>query len=257
MNRSQFSGRSFLSYRNRPGFGDQFIAAMTNAMSRAFHTNSSGTIIVGVNPITRLLASELQAIGKPVSLVDLRGQPFSEDESRSSVHIVHPATSNEVVLSRAGVQNARCLVAALADEDRNLRLCHAAIDKFGIPVAIARLHLMSGVTTWARVGVAGISRVSWNGLIGALLPDVVLTQALSRVATADDREQICEIEISLPVFVGLTSDDLPLNDCEVVAITRNGKALLVHEARLEMGDVLTLIGMKAALEGVRETFASL
>jgi Trk K+ transport system NAD-binding subunit len=260
MNRAQLSQRrsSHFSFRKRQNLGDQVIAAMSGALSRVFHTDRTRTIIVGVNPTTRLLANELQAIGNRVSVVSLKSEAGPDHETMPFVKTVHPVTADEIVLTRAGAQSARGLLAASADDDSNFRLCRTAIDKFRVPVVIARLRLMDCVTTWARVNDTGMSRMSWNDLIQALVPDMSLSPVLSRVARADDREQISEIEVRLPIFVGRTIDDLPLKDCEVVALTRKGVPISTyHDTALEMGDVLTLIGMKATVDKVRESFASL
>jgi Trk K+ transport system NAD-binding subunit len=260
MNRAQLRQRSssHISFHRKPNLGDQVIAAMSGAMSRVFHTNRTRTIIVGVNPTTRLLANELHTIRKAVSVINLKSEALPANETRPFVSTVHSATADETVLTRAGAQSAKCLLAALADDDRNLRLCRIAIDKFGVPVVIARLRLMDGVTSWARVNDAGMSRMSWNDLIQALVPDVSLSPALSRLARADDHEQISEIEVRLPIFAGRAIDDLPLGDCEAMAVTRKGAPISTYrDTALEMGDVLTLIGMKAAVDKVRESFASL
>ena len=260
MNRAQLqqTRASHYSAQKRQHLGDQVIAAMTSAMNRVFHTARASTIIVGVNPVTRLLANELHAVGNPVSVVSLKSEGGPDHETMPLANMVDPATADDVVLTRTGAQSARCLLAALADDDRNLRLCRAAIDEFRVPVVIARLRLMDGVTSWARVNDAGMSRMSWNDLIQALVPDMVLSPALSRVARADDREQLAEIEVRLPIFDGRTISDLPLGDCEAVALTRKGAPISTYDdMALKLGDVLTLIGMKAAVDKVRESFASL
>ena len=260
MNRAQLRQRrpSHFSSRKKHNLGNQVIAAMGGAMSRIFHTIRMSTIIVGVNPTSRLLANELQAVGNRVSVVSLENEAGTDHEGMTLVNTVHLATADEAVLTRAGAESARCLLAALADDDRNLRLCRVAIEKFRVPVAIARLRLMDGVTTWVRVNDGGMSRMSWNDLVRALVPDIPLSPLLSRLATTGDRERITEIEVRLPIFVGRAIDDLPLEHCEVVALTRKGLPISTyHDTALEMGDVLTLIGTQADANKVRESFASL
>src|SRR6185295_18413083 len=111
-----------------------------------------------------------------------------------------------------------------------------------LPLAIARLRLLDGITTWARITNSGMSRLSWTSLIKALAADVVLSTALSRVASADDREQIADLEVSLPVFVGLVVGELSLEGCDVVALIRNSSPVSTfHDTALEKGDVLILI----------------
>jgi Trk K+ transport system NAD-binding subunit len=243
----QTNAGSLPSSGTRSGVG-QVIAAVSGAMSRVFHTNRLRTVIVGVNACTRLLASELQSMGKPVSLVGSEG----EQESGLFVSEMNLTTSDDLLLGRAGAETARCMVAALPDEGRNLSLCHTAQDKFRVPVVLVRLRVLAGVTSWATVSDLGMSRLSWEDLIHALFPDVVLTPALSRLAKANDREQITELEIQSPVFIGRTIKDLSSGDCAAVAIRRNGVQVPSYEtASLELGDVLTVIGDKAAIDRLR------
>lgn len=251
MNHAQLRQRSSFDYSlPRRSFGNQVIGAISDALSRSFRGERTRTIIVGVNPTTRLLASELQDLGYRVSLVSLESESESEHDT---------AGEAELVLMRAGAQSARCLLAASADDHLNLRLCRIASERFGAPLVIGRLRMLDGITSWKRVDDAGMSRMSWNGLIQALVYNVVLSPALSRLARADDREEITEIEIRLPTFAGRAVGELPLEDCEVLAFNRDGSPISTYDdtVTVEMGDVLTLIGTKAVLHKVQASFASL
>jgi Trk K+ transport system NAD-binding subunit len=247
-----------LAFRKRQNLGDQVIAAVVGAARRVFHTTRLRTIIVGVSLPTQVVATELYGEGKPVSLIDLRREPKSEIEAAPFVMVVHQATCDEDVLTRAGAQTARCVVAATTEDDRNLSLCRTALERFRVPVVIARLRLMDGITSWARVNDAGMARLSWRDLIQALVPDQVLSPVLSRLASTDDREQIAEIEVRTPLHVGRKIADLPFDDCEVLGLARNGNSVAdLGSIDLRMNDVLTLVGTRAALARVRESMASL
>jgi Trk K+ transport system NAD-binding subunit len=251
MNHAQLRQRSSFDYSfPKRSFGNQVIGAISDALSRSFRGERTRTIIVGVNPTTHLLANELQNLGYRVSLVSLESESESEHET--------PA-EGELVLMRAGAQSARCLLAASVDDHLNLRLCRIASEKFGVPFVISRLQMLDGITSWTRVNDAGMSRMSWNGLIQALVPDMLLSPALSRLARSDDGEEITEIEIRLPTFAGRAVEELPLEDCEVLAFNRDGAPISTYDGTVavELGDVLTLIGTKAVLRKVQASFASL
>jgi Trk K+ transport system NAD-binding subunit len=243
-----------LSTRTNAGIGHQVIAAVSGAMSRVFHTTRLRTVIVGVNPGTRLLTSELQSAGKPVSLIG------SEAEQKSNLFVsaMNLTTSDELLLGRAGAESARCLVAALPDDGRNLSICHTALEKFRVPVIVARLRLLEGVMSWAKVGDSGMARLSWKDLIHAIIPDELLTPALSRLAAADDRDRITDLEVRSPIFIGRTIGDLSSGDCDVVALRRKNNQIAAYETtNLELGDVLTVIGEKPAIGRLRESLTSL
>jgi len=219
---------------------DRLIATVTGAISRVFHTTRLRTIIMGVNPCTRLLAYELQVAGRAVSLIEL-----SE-------------VADLDLLEDCGAGNARCLVAASTEDTRNLNLCRIARDRFGVRVTVARLRLLEGITSWARVDDTGMSRSSWRDLIQAIFPDALTTPALSRLARADDHEQIAEIDLCSPVFIGRTIEGLPGGHFDVVALTRQNIQITAYEtSNLELGDMITVIGEKTAIGRLRESLASL
>ncbi len=238
--RSQVLAGASSSLRREQGMRGQIIAAVTGALSRAFRTSRLRTIIVGVNPCTRLLAYELRVARRAVSLIEL-----------SEVEDVD-------LLDHSGAQNARCLVAASTEDSRNLSLCRTALGRFGVPVTVARLRLLEGVTSWARVDGSGMARSSWKDLIQAIIPDVAPTSALSRLARTDEHEQIAEIDLRSPQFIGRTIEDLPGGRFDVVALTRESVQIAGYEtSNLELGDVITVIGEKTAIGRLRESLASL
>ncbi|HXM34802.1 MAG TPA: hypothetical protein VN920_06425 [Pyrinomonadaceae bacterium] len=238
--RSQVLAGTSSSLRKEQGLKEQIIAGVTGALGRVFRTSRLRTIIVGVNPCARLLAYELRVARRAVSLIEL-----SEVEDLD-------------LLDHSGAQNARCLVAATTDDSRNLSLCRTALGRFGVPVTVARLRLLEGVTSWARVDGSGMSRSSWKALIQAIIPDAAPTSALSRLAITDEHEQIAEIALCSPVFIGRTIEDLPSGHFEVVALTRESAQIAAYKtSNLELGDVITVIGKETAIGRLRESLASL
>lgn len=243
-----------LSARTKPNVGQQVVAAVSGAMSRVFHTTRVRTMIIGVNPCTRLLATELAAAERPVSLIGSE----AEQQSNLFVSVINLNTSDELLLGRGGAETARCLVAATPDDGRNLSLCRTALETFRVPVIISRLRVLEGVTSWARMSESGMTRFSWENLIRAIAPDLVLTPALSRLAGADAREQVADLRVQSPAFLSRTIDQMPLGDCDVVMLTRKGEPVVSsHTSSLELGDVLTVIGEPEAVCRLRKLLASL
>ena len=242
-------------FRARQSFGHQVLAVVSGAMGRVFHTDKVRTLIVGVDPCTRLLASELQGARMPVSLMDL-----SEAERASSLFesVMNLTSADELLLRRAGAEGARCLVAASANDCRNLTFCRTALQRFRVPVTVARLRLLGGVSSWLKISDPGMTRLSWKDLIQAISPEVVFTPALSRLARADEFDQIRDIELRSPVFIGRRIDELPFPGCDVVAVTRNAIPIAAdHATTLELDDVLTVIGTKTAVNQLGQALASL
>jgi hypothetical protein len=104
----------------------------------------------------------------------------------------------------------------------------------------------------------GTVRITWADTVRAVLGETSPNANLSHLASISDQEQIVDLEIESPVFVGRKVTDLPLNDCEVLALTRRGNSVFDFvSVELRMNDVVTLVGPRTALGIIRESFASL
>jgi Trk K+ transport system NAD-binding subunit len=237
---------------------NHFLTRLGQTMSRLFRQPRQCVIVVGCDARVKLLATGLAAVGKEVSLIKPATNASTQTKAPHGVSVVHSSRLGVVALERAGANAAICLVAATADDEVNLRLCREARDRFGVPLAIARLKLVEGVTNWARVNGGGMARMTWGETVRAIVGRTALSQSLSNLASVSDDEQIVDFEMRSPVFLGLKTADLPLGDCEVLAITRNGVPLTdVGAIELRINDVLTLTGTKTALKEVQTAVSTL
>jgi Trk K+ transport system NAD-binding subunit len=237
---------------------NQFMNRLGQAFARLFHQPRSYIVVVGCDARVKLLVTGLAAAGKDVSLIKQAAGTTDVVKHPPGVSVIHSDMLGAIALERAGAKAALCLVAATPDSDMNISICHEARDRFGVPLAIARLKLVEGVTNWARLTEAGMARMTWSETVHAALGETEPSASLMRLASASDREQIVDFEMLSPVFIGRKIADLPLEGCEVAALTRNDVPLPAFDsAELSIGDVLTLIGERNALTRVRETLATL
>jgi Trk K+ transport system NAD-binding subunit len=237
---------------------NQFLGKLGHVLSRLFSSSRSRVIVVGPDARGRLLATELGAVGKEVSLIKTETGATAQTKAPPGVSVLYAAQPDGVALERAGAKDARCLVAATADDALNSRLCRDARDRFGVPVVITRLKLTEGVTSWARLNEAGMVRITWADTVRAALGETAPSASLTHLASVSDLEQVVDLEMLSPAFIGRKIADLPLNDCEVLALTRNGNSAGdFGSIELCMNDVVTLAGTRAALKSIRESLASL
>jgi Trk K+ transport system NAD-binding subunit len=210
-------------------------------------TTRSTTIIVGLNGLTRLFVTDLEAAGHAVSVVEIENVPPEDSKA-----------ADEVFLADAGIKGARCVLAVTPNDERNLNFCRLAHRKFAVPMVIARLGLLGGVTSWARFNDSGMTKMRWSEMVPAILGDATPGTALARVTKATDREQIAEVELLTPLLLGLTIRQLKLDGCEVLAIRRNSTLFDDTDGtELYRGDVLTLVGNREAINKVRQSFTTL
>jgi Trk K+ transport system NAD-binding subunit len=213
-------------------------------------------LFVGNDPRLRLLAAELGAANKPVSWVKLNSD--GSDAVSPGVNLVHGTEPWEETLLRAGAQESTCLIASSTDTDLNQKLCQLARHKFGVPNAIMRLCLVSGVTSWARLTDLGMSRTEWRDVLRTACADGSPSRLIQQLSKLSDRDRIVDLELRSPVFVGRTINELQLEGCEVLGVTRKGVLLPAFDlTHVELNDVVTVVGPTEIVNKIRESFTSL
>jgi Trk K+ transport system NAD-binding subunit len=237
---------------------NQFLSRLGQTVSRLFRHARPYVIVVGCDVRLKLLVTGLAAVGKEVSLIKPATSARAQVKALPGVSVIHSSILGAVALERAGAKAAHCLVAATPDGDQNVTLCREARERFGVPMVIAQLKLVGGVTNWARLNEAGMARMTWSETVHAILGETTPSASLSHLASVSDREQIVDFEMLSPVFIGRKIGDLPLGECEVAALTRKEVPLPAFESvELSLGDVLTLIGERNELIRLRQTLATL
>jgi Trk K+ transport system NAD-binding subunit len=236
----------------------RFLNWLAHRVSGLFHSPRTYIVVVGCDARVKLLVTGLAAAGKDVSLIKQATSTTDDVKTPLGVSVIHSTQLGAVALERAGAKAASCLIAATPDGDLNVSLCREANRRFGVPLAIARLKLVEGVTNWARLNDAGMARMTWSETVHAVLGETTPSASLKHLAAVGDREQIIDLEMLSPVFIGRKIADLPLGECEVAALTRRDALMPDFDSvELSLGDVLTLTGERGALSRVRETLASL
>jgi len=231
----------------RSAFGERLAAALENVTGGFLSKPRSTTITVGTNARMRLLAAELEAAGKEVSLISLDRENLGDSEVGAAS-----------VLQRGRAGTAQTVVAATSSDSLNLILCRTARDQFRVPLVITRMKLMEGTTSWAKLNESGMVRLAWTEVVSNVLGGVTLRDSFLRIASAGDDEHIAEVVVLSPALVGRTISDQRWSGCEAVALRRKDSVMLscdVEEIRLD--DVITLVGRKDAIDQVRESLMSL
>jgi Trk K+ transport system NAD-binding subunit len=241
-----------------PNAGSQFLNKLSQAVSRLFTTPRPRVILIGCDARVRLLATELRAVRKEISLIIPAAGATLLRKAPPGVKVVHSTSLGEVALDRAGAKAAHVVIAGTKDDTLNARLGREARDRFGVPLVIARVKALEGVTPWARLEDAVMVRMTWGDTVRAILGETAPSPRLSHLASVADHEEIVDLEMHSPVLVGRKIADLPRDDYEVLALARNGTVVAdFGSAELHLGDVLTLVGTRVELKRIREALTSL
>jgi len=232
------------------------VAFVGAAINRWFGwSKKERTILIGDDPRMRLLAAELGAMEKSVTLMK---SSVDGDTPAPGVNLLFASEPWENALAIAGAESATSVIASTTDNDLNQQLCEIARKQFHVTTTIMRLGLVSGVTSWAKSTETGIARTNWPDVVRTIIGAISPSPLLARLMRLTDRDQIADLELRSPAFAGLSVEEWSPRHCEVLALTRRGEALEMSDGiRLELADVVTLIGPSDALNKVRESFASL
>jgi NhaP-type Na+/H+ or K+/H+ antiporter len=210
-------------------------------------------LIVGGGRVGRELARRLERRGEEVVIVE--NDRKEVEALRQAGHTVHNGDGTEQqVLERAGIENAKTVAVATRDDDVNLLAGQLARNTYGVETVVARVNEPSNLDAFEDVDVEAISTsmsVAWS------MDNVIERPGISQWMRELDRDgDVQEVEVTSKERAGKTvselTDELP-EGCHVALISRDGANRLPEpDDRIETGDHLTFIGRS---EAVRDAIA--
>ncbi|WP_135829363.1 potassium channel family protein [Halorussus halobius] len=217
------------------------LAELTSSRTRT--PGRGRVVVVGHGEVGSVVTAELAAANVPYTVVDVEDKP--------GVDVVGDTTDPETLVE-AGIEDARCVVLAVADDTVTGFGTLVALDLNPDVEVLARAEETENVRKIYRAGadyVLALATVS-----GRMLASTVLDR--EEVVSMD--EQIEIVRTVAPALAGRTLGDVDVRSrtgCTVVAVERDGE---VHTTvgpgfRLERGDDVVVAGTDEAVE----RFASL
>jgi NhaP-type Na+/H+ or K+/H+ antiporter len=227
-----------------------FEGGLARHIAQALDVIPMRAIIIGGGRVGTELARRLEDRGEEVVVIEqdedvvegLRSEGFTARQGDGS---------QQDVLEKAGIENAKIVAAATSNDDVNLLVGQLSKNTYDIETVVARVNQPSNLDAFEDVDIEPISTsmsVAWS------MDNVIERPGISQWMTEIDRDgDIQEIEVTSREYAGRNvsylGKDLP-DGCHIALISRNGTNQLPHpEDTIQMGDHLTLIGRR---EAVRE-----
>jgi NhaP-type Na+/H+ or K+/H+ antiporter len=213
------------------------------------------TIIVGGGRVGRALATRLENRGEFVVIVE-KDQECIE-ETRQEGFTVNAGDGTAVdTLREAGMENAKMVVAATGDDDRNLLVCQLARSKFGVDRVYSRVNQPDNVDAFDTLDVTAIDVSTATAFaIDNEIERPALAHWMNDIGDAHD---VQEIEITAEDLVGKTIREVNAaipDGCIVAEIGRKGDTHVPHaDDVLEYGDHVTFLGDRRAVRRAVKRF---
>jgi NhaP-type Na+/H+ or K+/H+ antiporter len=230
-----------------------FEGGLARHIAQALDVIPMRALIVGGGRVGRELAERLERRGEEVVIIESDQQVV--EELRRAGHTVHNGDGTEQqILEKAGIENAKIVALATRDDDVNLLVGQLARNTYDVETVVARVNEPSNLDAFEDIDIEAISTsmsVAWS------MDNVIERPDISRwMRELDEEGDVQEIEVTSKEHAGKTvselTDELP-EGCHLALISRDGANRLPEpDDRIEMGDHLTFIGRR---EAVRDAIA--
>jgi NhaP-type Na+/H+ or K+/H+ antiporter len=224
-------------------------AGLSRQIADVLGVSPMRTIIIGGGRVGRALATRLENRGEFV--VILESDDRETERARSAGFTVHEGDGTDTeVLRRAGIEDAKRLIAVTRDDDINLLTCQLAITKFDIESVYSRVNQPDNTDAFDSIGVTAIDSPTATAVA---IDDEIERPAITHwMNELGDGHDVQEIEVTTEDLVGETietlSDEIP-DGCIIAVIARDGETRVPSaDDVFEGGDRVTFIGNSDAVD---------
>jgi NhaP-type Na+/H+ or K+/H+ antiporter len=213
------------------------------------------TIIVGGGRVGRALAERLENRGEFVVIVEDDEDELTE--VRSAGFTVHEGDGTEGdVLRKAGIEDAKIVVAATHNDDANLLVCQLARTKFDVEDIYARVNQPENVDAYRTLDVTAIdSPLATAVAIDDEIERPALTHWMTEIGEGHD---VQEIEVTAEHLIGKTIEEVNAeipDGCIVAILGREGDSHIPNaDDTLQANDHITFIGDADAVSRAMKRF---
>ncbi len=213
------------------------------------------TIIIGGGRVGRALAERLENRGEFVVIVD--DDEKQTDRAREAGFTVVTGDGTEPdVLRKAGIEDAKRVVAATQNDNDNLLICQLARSKFEVEHVLSRVNQPKNMDAFSTLGVTAIDSPTATA---TAIDDEIERPALAHwMSNIGDSHDVQEIEVTARDLAGQTIQEVNKqipDGCIVAVIGRDGESHVPDaDDELEYGDHITFIGEEKAVRQAMKRF---
>lgn len=203
-------------------------------------------IIIGGGGVGRELAQRFDKRGENVVVID----PDEDDCQKVmelGIKVVQGDGNDLEILEKAGIKNAKYIIATTDKDNVNLLSCQISKSKYGFSSEqlIARVNDPHNLPLFTDLGIRSMSPIISAAII---LENMVGRNDLFTMCEVGNEGDIIEVRVTNPKVVGhpIRNINLPINSL-IVLIRRGDDSMIAHsDTILEDGDHVTIIGQSGA-----------
>jgi Trk K+ transport system NAD-binding subunit len=203
-------------------------------------------IIIGGGGVGRELAQRFDKRGENVVVID----PDEDDCQKVmelGIKVVQGDGNDLEILEKAGIKNAKYIIATTDKDNVNLLSCQISKSKYGFSSEqlIARVNDPHNLPLFTDLGIRSMSPIISAAII---LENMVGRNDLFTMCEVGNEGDIIEVRVTNPKVVGhpIRNINLPRNSL-IVLIRRGDDSMIAHsDTILEDGDHVTIIGQSGA-----------
>lgn len=210
-------------------------------------------LLIGARGPTRELLRRLSDLWDVV-LIDTDPSALQAAEGVREFTPVVGDGSSQVVLKRAGLDDAAAVVAASFDDDRNLETLRIARDA-GVPRVAGVAHNVERLDDYREMGVPAVSA---DTLAARSVEVLMEPRRVVSTTFADGKAEAIEFWIAPDAPVrGKRLRQLHADTWVIAAVLRKGELIIPRgNTKLEAGDRVTVVGAAADFTRIVKTFTS-
>ncbi|MCX6429623.1 MAG: TrkA family potassium uptake protein [Actinobacteria bacterium] len=211
-------------------------------------------VIMGCGRVGSSLASELEAAGHSVAIIDLSREAFRRLGADFKGRTITGVGFDRDTLKEAGIENADAFAAVSNGDNSNILAARVARETYGIKNVVARIYDPGRAEIYQRLGIPTVATVLWTSdqIMRRLLPQ----GSQSEWRDASGAIQLCEMHIDASWYGSPVSLIESITPARVAFITRLGEGLIPNEHTvLQDGDLVHVIVHDSELTIVENALA--
>jgi trk system potassium uptake protein TrkA len=211
-------------------------------------------VIMGCGRVGSLLATELEADGHEVRVIDQSKEAFRRLGPDFKGRTVVGVGFDRDTLLEAGIQDADAFAAVSNGDNSNILAARVARETYGVTNVVARIYDPGRAEIYQRLGIPTVATVIWatDQMMRRLVPEGSRSEWRDATGTV----QLTEVHPHLEWFGQSITDIESATSSRVAFLTRLGEALIPDESTvLQDGDLIHMMILNENIKLVETVLA--